>query len=48
MRLSTKGRYAVMAMTDLAGRQDADDLATWAAGRAIPLERAHEAAAAVA
>ncbi len=24
MRLSTKGRYAVMAMTDLAGRQDAD------------------------
>jgi Rrf2 family iron-sulfur cluster assembly transcriptional regulator len=25
MRLSTKGRYAVMAMTDLAGRQDADD-----------------------
>jgi sarcosine oxidase/sarcosine oxidase subunit beta len=32
----------------LAGRQDADDLATWAAGRAIPLERAHEAAAAVA
>jgi Rrf2 family iron-sulfur cluster assembly transcriptional regulator len=25
MRLSTKGRYAVMAMTDLAGRQGADD-----------------------
>ncbi len=25
MRLSTKGRYAVMAMTDLAGRQDADE-----------------------
>jgi Rrf2 family iron-sulfur cluster assembly transcriptional regulator len=25
MRLSTKGRYAVMAMTDLAGRQDSDD-----------------------
>ncbi|RYF93920.1 MAG: Rrf2 family transcriptional regulator [Caulobacteraceae bacterium] len=24
MRLSTKGRYAVMAMTDLAGRQDAE------------------------
>lgn len=26
MRLSTKGRYAVMAMTDLAARQDADGL----------------------
>ena len=25
MRLSTKGRYAVMAMTDLAGRQGSDD-----------------------
>jgi len=25
MRLSTKGRYAVMAMTDLAGRQGADE-----------------------
>ncbi|ATQ43177.1 Rrf2 family transcriptional regulator [Caulobacter mirabilis] len=25
MRLSTKGRYAVMAMTDLASRQDADE-----------------------
>ena len=25
MRLSTKGRYAVMAMTDLAGRQGTDD-----------------------
>ena len=25
MRLSTKGRYAVMAMTDLAGRQDQDE-----------------------
>lgn len=25
MRLSTKGRYAVMAMTDLAGRQGEDD-----------------------
>lgn len=32
MRLSTKGRYAVMAMTDLAGRQGADDSA-----RAVPL-----------
>ncbi|MDO9473162.1 MAG: Rrf2 family transcriptional regulator [Caulobacter sp.] len=32
MRLSTKGRYAVMAMTDLAGRQDAD-----AAVRAVSL-----------
>ena len=32
MRLSTKGRYAVMAMTDLAGRQDAEG-----EGRAIAL-----------
>lgn len=32
MRLSTKGRYAVMAMTDLAGRQDADETV-----RAVPL-----------
>ena len=32
MRLSTKGRYAVMAMTDLAGRQGTDDSL-----RAVPL-----------
>jgi len=32
MRLSTKGRYAVMAMTDLAGRQGSDDSL-----RAVPL-----------
>ena len=32
MRLSTKGRYAVMAMTDLAGRQDAEG-----EGRAVAL-----------
>ncbi len=32
MRLSTKGRYAVMAMTDLAGRQGSDDSV-----RAVPL-----------
>jgi len=31
MRLSTKGRYAVMAMTDLAKRQDEGD------GRAVAL-----------
>lgn len=32
MRLSTKGRYAVMALTDLAGRQDAEG-----EGRAVAL-----------